>query len=795
MKKILLLSLVFIHTIVYCQKKTLQTKFITENITIDGKLDESVWNSAEIAKDFIMFSPDNGKIIPENKKTEVKVLYDNHAIYIAALLYDDEPKKILKEISQRDESNGISDRFGVYINGNNDGQQDYRFYITASDGQSDCLATDINGEDYTWDAVWQSKAVITDSGWAVEIKIPYAAIRFSSDKKQSWGINFIRNIRRDRQNYTWNFIDAKIESLTQQNGVLEGLENIETPTRLFFLPYSSYYLNANSTHKTKGILKGGLDIKYGINDAFTLDAILIPDFGQTKFDDQILNLGPFEQQFTENRAFFTEGTDLFSKGGLFYSRRIGGEPLYKLGENEIFAESSSISLINAIKISGRTKSGLGIGVLNAITEKTTVNILDLKNGEIRSEIEPLSNYNVLVLDQRFHKNSSVSFVNTNLTRNSRFRDANVSALVWNLNTAKNTYNLSGDIKYSYVNDIQDKKGLFSELNFAETSGKYRYKFGADITTKDYQINDLGLNYETNNYSFNAATNYRILNPTKFFNFFTTELKYYTQFQKETGKLQSNNFLIFTQLTNKKNHYFGLQLKISPIKIYDFYEPRTENRYVIIPSYVLSTFSFSSNYNYKFALDFFPTFTKFNETGRNTFDLVLAPRYRFSDKILLKYEFDYNQQNNTKGYVDGKNTPEIIFARRDRTTYVNTISTKYSLSPKMTFNLSVRHYWSFANNKQFFTLQNDGNFSDNTSYLQNKNSNFNAWNLDLAYSWQFAPGSQMSILYRNNSTNFSRDIDKNLGNNINHLLNNDALSHVLSISVKYFIDYNQAKHWF
>src|SRR5690606_21355058 len=162
-----------------------------------------------------------------------------------------------------------------------------------------------------------------------------------------------------------------------------------------------------------------MDIKYGINDAFTLDAILIPDFGQTKYDDQILNLGPFEQQFNENRAFFTEGTDLFNKGNMFYSRRIGGVPSVDpdINENEEIIETvQNVNLINALKLSGRTKNGLGVGILNAVTEKTFASIKDTVSGETRKVvIEPLTNYNVLVLDQRFRKNSSVSFINTNVT--------------------------------------------------------------------------------------------------------------------------------------------------------------------------------------------------------------------------------------------------------------------------------------------------------------------------------------------------------------------------------------------
>ena len=129
---------------------------------------------------------------------------------------------------------------------------------------------------------------------------------------------------------------------------------------MFLIPYSSFYLSGSEAQKTKGELKGGLDVKYGINDAFTLDAILVPDFGQTKFDNVILNLGPFEQQFNENRPFSTEGPDLFSKGNLLYSRRIGATPNLDLNLNEnerILEMPSAINLLNALKISGRDKDG------------------------------------------------------------------------------------------------------------------------------------------------------------------------------------------------------------------------------------------------------------------------------------------------------------------------------------------------------------------------------------------------------------------------------------------------------
>lgn len=802
MKKIVFLSLLLCNFLSHGQKKNLQAQSTLESITIDGKLDEAAWANAFSASDFIMFEPDNGKPIPETKKTDIKVLYDNDAIYIGAMMYDDEPNKILKEISQRDNF-GTADIFGVFINGFNDGQQNFEFFVSAADVQGDCIMTDAYGEDYSWDAVWISKAKITDKGWIVEIKIPYAALRFSGENKQNWGINFFREIKRERKKYTWSIIDTKIGTFTQQNGNLIGIENIKPPTRLFFMPYASYYMNAGNSQKTYGTMKGGMDIKYGITDAFTLDAILIPDFGQTKYDDQILNLGPFEQQFNENRGFFTEGTDLFGKGNMFYSRRIGGNPSIdpELNDNEEIIENvQNVNLVNALKISGRTKKGLGIGVLNAVTEKTFATVKDTLSGETRQVVvEPLTNYNVLVLDQRFRKNSSVTFINTNVTRNGEYRDANVTGLAWDLNTKANTYSLFGNAKYSFINDTENKKGLFSTLGFAETSGKYRYSVGSDFVTKDFDPNDLGINFYTNYYNFYGNANYRILNPTKLFNSFRVNYNMYSEFNKESGKLQEGNINMNVNLTTVKNNYYGMGIDVYPLEMYDYYEPRAENRYIVMPRKIESWGSISTNYNHKFAIDLNGTFNVFDESERITYGFDIGPRYRFSDKLLLNYYFSFLRKNNNKGYIDSvENTDTnasdtIVFANRNVITYSNTIGGKYAVNSTMTINLAIRQYWSYAENKDILQLQPNGTLTTYPEYTTNKNSSFYSWNADLSYSWWFAPGSQVSVLYRNSAANFERIIDKEFNNNVKQLLNNDALKHIFSVSVKYFIDYNAVKN--
>lgn len=783
-------------------KKTLHTKFCSEKITLDGKLTEEIWSNTEIATDFVMIAPDNGKTEDKDRRTEVKVTYDNDAIYIAAILYDNQSKKISKELTTRD--NFVSaDHFGVFINGYNDGQQEFRFTVSAAGVQQDVLYTS-NGEDSSWNAIWDSHVEITDIGWVVEMKIPYAALRFSSEKKQTWGLNFYREINRDRQTFSWNLLDNKISNESTQAGILEGIENIETPTRLFLIPYISQYFNANETQKTKGEFKGGMDVKYGINDAFTLDAILVPDFGQTTYDNVTLNLSPFEQQFGENRPFFTEGTDLFNKGGIFYSRRIGGRPSTKanLDTNEEYIENpAKVNLLNAMKISGRTKSGLGIGILNAVTEKTFSKIVNTTNGETRKVlIEPLSNFNILVLDQRFRKNSSVSFINTSVSRNGEFQDANVSALVWDLNTKENTYNLNGDVKYSYVNRTnQDNKiGYTADLYFGDTSGKYRYGFGGQFMSKDFDPNDLGINFQNHYQAYYGNASYRILKPSKKFNSFNTNINYYSEFDNRTGRIQEHSINLNYNSVSKKNNYFGFGFNGRPTKIYDFYTPRSTDqiKYVTVPQRFGGHIFVSTNYAKKFAIDFNPSLNFLNEKGRMNYGLFFAPRYRFSNKLSLVYEFNFERQNNDKGYLtsDSINT---VFAKRNVIAYSNSISGKYSLNNVMNFNLVVRKYWSYVTNHDYYLLLPNGDLLEGLLSSNNYDENFATWNLDLSYTWWFAPGSQLSVLYRNNSflsdygTEFSHSIIKNADNLINH----EKLNHILSFSIRYFIDYNSAKHWF
>jgi hypothetical protein len=174
-------------------------------------------------------------------------------------------------------------------------------------------------------------------------------------------------------------------------------------------------------------------------------------------------------------------------------------------------------------------------------------------------------------------------------------------------------------------------------------------------------------------------------------------------------------------------------------------------------------------------------------------MFVSPRYRFNDKLLLSYSINYGLDTNNKGWVGFENEKDIIFTRRDRTTITNGISGKYSMNNKMTINLTARHYYTYGENLQFLTLRENGVLGENVTFNENKDFTYNNWNFDLSYTWWFAPGSQLSVLYRNNAATGLDYVNRNYSQNFEHLFKNNLTS-IFSISLRYYIDYNAAKNW-
>jgi hypothetical protein len=783
------------------KRKTINTTRVTNAPKIDGILDDEAWEKAELCKDFMIFKPENGAPVPAEYQTVVKVVYDDEAIYISAQMNDPDPAGIPKEFAVRDNFSQ-ADFFLVTINPNDDGQNPFEFIVQSTGNQADSKVSNGN-EDFNWSAVWESDVSTDDKGWNVEMKIPYRALRFANRPIQSWGFNFHRRLEKLNSQHTWTHIDNSVGRWTQYDGLIEDFRNIEPPTRLNLYPYAS----ATSTTfegKTDFNWSVGMDIKYGLTDNFTLDATLIPDFSQVGFDDVVLNLGPFEQQFTEQRQFFTEGTELFNKGNLFYSRRIGSAPIDQFdvssslsSDEEIIDYPGKVTMLNAIKISGRTKKGLGIGFFNAVTEKTNATIKNNNTDKVRKEvIDPFTNYNILVLDQQFNQNSTISLINTNVTRDGRFRDANVTALNWHLETKDSKYNIDGSVKMSNISDVVNtpSTGYTLDNSIGYSAGNWRWEAGYSFENKDFNPNDFGILFSNNQQSIYANGGWRTLQPTKNFNRYNFNFYNQLNYQHYSGVYTGYEAGLNYNAQTKKRFSFGGNLNYES-ENKDFFEPRqgsTSGVYFLQPERKNINAYISTNSQKKLELNANGYYSGYSKNPKSGYGFSIAPRYRFTNQFSLRYQLNFNKTKNDQGFVD-EDASNVIIGMRDRKNYTNTISGKYSFSTNSSLSLSFRHYWGSVNYNDYFNLNTEGGLDPNTNYT-GENVNFNSWNLDLNYIWQFAPGSQLIAFYRNSIFNSDTASSLDFFQNLDNLFE-QSQSHTFSVRFVYFIDYNAIKNIF
>ena len=780
------------------EKKQLQITRAQEAPKIDGKLDDAAWQNAAEAVGFTQFRPNPGLEDTQDNRSVVKMTFDDTAIYVSAHLYDD-PSKIAKQLSSRDNF-GNADFFGFIVNPNNDAQNDTEFFVFASGTQADALSNPTVGEDFGWNSVWSSAVQIVDDGWTVEMKIPYRCLRFDNNNVETWGIQFHRRFLRDESQYTWNPIDVSKGNIGIYHGELKGLNDIQPPTRLAFYPFVSTVQNSfDGVYESN--LNAGLDLKYGITENFTLDATLIPDFSQAGFDNISLNLGPFEQTFSERRQFFTEGVDLFNKANLFFSRRVGSAPItdpVTSANEEVVDYPESVKVLNAVKVSGRTKKGLGLGFFNSFTEKAEATIEEIDTGDRRREVvEPFTNYNIVVIDQQFNGNSSIGLINTNVTREGSFRDANVTALTANIMNKRNTYAIRSDVKMSNLNlQTGTETGLSTFFAARKAHGNFRYSFDHSFADTKYDPNDLGLQNRNNYNNFGIDVNYRTFEPSgKWNNYFTNFYVNYTRLA-DPSTFTGFGLGLSANGTTKKLSNMGANLNLQPGKQYDYFEPRKAGSFFITENGVNLNGWWNSNDNKKLALSANTGVETLIEEGRDyvNYWFGFGPRFRFNDKFTISYFFYRDYYTGDRGYVTQVDD-NVIFGDRHREEIEQTFNTNYNFNPKHTLSLTLRNYWAVVEyDRQLFSLQDNGRVTGTTGFTtttipNNPDVNFTTWNFDLSYSWQFAPGSFLTALYRNQLFNFDTAARDSYTESIDKLFK-QPINHVFSVKIQYFLDYNQ-----
>jgi hypothetical protein len=791
------------------QRKYLLDRASEHSVQIDGILNEECWQRSTVTSDFTQTVPKPDQ--PSSYKTEVQLCYTDHALYIAARMYQKKGDR-LQQLTARDALNrSNADVFGIFLDTYNDQQNGYVFKVSSAGVQQDeRLSSGTEYGDIGWDAVWASAVKHSDSMWTVELEIPLSALRFTAETKQLWRFNLYRMVRKYNESSYWSPIDVNKQGFLAQTGLLEGIQDIMSPVRLFLFPYlSTGYLQQpmQGGQTSQWLRSGGVDLKYGLNESFTLDMTLVPDFSQVVSDNIVRNLSPFEQQLTENRPFFTEGTELFNKADLFYSRRIGGRPSSYYTINSKYGDTSRYEieknpnvtrLLNALKISGRTKRNTGIGIFNSIGSTAFAHIKDkLNNNRFREQTEPLSNYNVLVIDQPLKGQSYLNLTNTNVMRNGSATDGNVSSLEWVQFNKKENYQFTFNTKASLRNQGAFKFGTAYRIGLAKVSGKLTYSFNLNSLSPEFNQRDLGLQFDENHSSQSFNVTYNENKPLiSFLQLYRISMNHTLTENTVPFKLKAYEFSASYFWLFKSFWDVSLDFESRPFDPIDYYQLGQYNKIIKTLPYYYTSLNGSSDSRKKLYWAFNFGYGFSDRKNADYINLSQSMRYLFGQRLELSLKGDFTLDKSNIGYSYYSNIiNEPIIARRDVKEIVTELNLKLNFDPNTNLTARFRHYNSIILNRSFNTVDSKGNWENyQLPFTTSFDENYNLQNIDIFFNWMFKPGSRFVLSYKqwlNDAYLLNSDRNGAYSRNVaNIVLAPKAFE--LSARFIYFLDYNSIK---
>jgi len=436
----------------------------SEEIVLDGQLNESIWETADLAKNFSMILPQDDR--KATQFSEVRMAYDDKNIYLAVIFFNNTVKgDYVVESYKRDFSFGKNDNFLVAIDPFNNMTTGFAFGLNAYGAQWDGTMYDGRSVDLNWDTKWYSEVAFDEEKWTAEIAIPFKSIRYNDDLNQ-WGISFSRLDLKASEKSGWTPVPRQFPSITMAySGILEWDNPPPSQgSNISFIPYLSGEIDSPQKGTTKQDLNIGADVKFNLTSSLNLDITLNPDFSQAEVDQQVTNLDRFELFFPERRQFFLENADLFANFGYenirpFFSRRIG----------------LNNPILGGIRLSGN------------IDEKWRVGLLDIQTQAEEEKGLPAENFGVFSLQRKVLDRSSIGMIFVNKQSLGDLEDTE---------TTSEEYNRNLGLEYNY----------FSADNL--WNGKLMYlKSFSPGSTDDDAIFAGNLTYNNNNFLGRVQTEY------------------------------------------------------------------------------------------------------------------------------------------------------------------------------------------------------------------------------------------------------------------------------------------------
>ncbi|HJU72342.1 MAG TPA: DUF5916 domain-containing protein [Gemmatimonadaceae bacterium] len=491
-------------------KSTRAVRLVGPAPRIDGQLDDPAWQRASVISDFVQKIPVEGAA--PSVTTEVRLLYDDHGLFVGARLRRTDPSAIRTSITRRD---GESDAevFTISLDPYFDRRTAYSFSVSSGGVRGDAYHSQDSedaGRESQYDPIWNARARVDAEGWTAEMHIPFSQLRFNAAPEQTWGLQFTRNVADKAERIQWVLIPVSAAGFASHFGRLEGISGIPPARRLELLPYVAadltYRANVDPRNPFDDKMGGraGADIKAGLGPNLTLDATINPDFGQVEADPAVVNLTAFETIFDERRPFFIEGNELLTGRGQsfigrptwFYSRRIGAAPRGAAQADFVDAPTNT-TILTAAKVTGRLSSGLSIGALAAITPREYARTFDttaIAHGKVA--VEPPGSFGILRLQQEF--GGQQSNVGVSLTHVHRWLDdrgglesllpsgAITGGVDWKLRYKEGMYEITGWVGGSRVDG--DARSI---ARLQQSSAHYFQRPDQDHITFDSTRTSLG----------------------------------------------------------------------------------------------------------------------------------------------------------------------------------------------------------------------------------------------------------------------------------------------------------------
>lgn len=484
---------------------------------IDGKLDESIWQNAAVLKDFYQIQP--GDNTPPSKQTEIRIGYDPKFLYIAFICYD-EPDKIRATIAKRD--NIFNDDYvGFFLDTFNDRRKAFEAFFNPFGIQADGILTEGSGEDFSVDLLMESKGIVAETGYVVEVAIPFKSLRYEAGKGKLWGAHFFRRIKRfENELDSWMPFSRSIDSNLSQAGHLTGLDEIAAERTIELIPsltlsqdgkfvrsFGVFPTSLNASQDPGRIVNQpfhfdpGLTAKFIPSPAITLDLAINPDFAQVEADQLVVTANQrFPIFFAEKRPFFLEGIEIFKTPVTAVHTRAIVDPdvaiktTGKIGRNSfglmVASDNGPGNFTGDDRLSPNNFRFLDknayIGVLRLKRDIGKENSLGL----LATSYNFIEKHNQLLsVDGRFRldKQSTLSFQLLGTTSRNNFLDPNKGRLVFDPKTGQNVLQFT---------NYRTGNGFGYWVNYGNFGRNWGWELGGDGYTKDYRA-DVGFIQRTN----------------------------------------------------------------------------------------------------------------------------------------------------------------------------------------------------------------------------------------------------------------------------------------------------------